>query len=257
MAELNICDEVAVNTFVETHEIDAIINCAAFTAVDKAEESENRLLCDKLNRIAPQYLASAAESRSAIFIHISTDYVFDGKNHIPYREGDNCRPTSIYGSSKLAGEINALNLCHKAVVLRTAWLYSPFGNNFVKTMLRLGREREKLDVVFDQIGTPTYAHDLANAIFTILAKPIIPGVYHFSDEGVCSWYDFTKTIFRLAGIKHCKVNPLHTEEYPTLAVRPHYSVLDKAKIKTTYNVTIPYWEDSLRDCLKRLNSLNE
>jgi hypothetical protein len=159
-----------------------------------------------------------------------------------------------YGTTKLEGEYDVMNYCEKAVVIRTAWLYSTFGNNFVKTMLRLGKEKETLGVVFDQIGTPTYARDLARAIFTAIYKGVVPGVYHFSDEGVCSWYDFTKAIHRIAGITTCKVSPLHTNEYPAKAPRPHYSVLDKTKIKTTYNIEIPHWEESLEACIKELNA---
>ncbi len=252
IAELDICDEQHVIDFVNNNAIDIIVNCAAFTAVDKAEDSSSRMLCDKLNRLAPQYLARAAETAGAALIHISTDYVYDGRVFIPYKEDDKCHPKSVYGSSKLAGELSAMSICHKCIVLRTAWLYSPFGNNFVKTMIRLGEERDNLNVVFDQIGTPTYAFDLASAIFTIIEKGIIPGIYHFSDEGVCSWYDFACSIHRLVGITKCKVHPIHTNEYPTPAFRPAYSVLDKTKIKTTYGIDIPHWEDSLKHCLDRM-----
>jgi dTDP-4-dehydrorhamnose reductase len=250
--ELDICDEQNVIDFANNNDIKFIVNCAAFTAVDKAEDNANRLLCDKLNRLAPQYLAHAAEAAGATLIHVSTDYVYDGRSYVPYREDDKCHPKSVYGASKLAGEINAMSICHQCVILRTAWLYSPFGNNFVKTMLRLGKERENLNVVFDQIGTPTYGHDLAQAIFHIIEKGAIPGIYHFSDEGVCSWYDFAKAIHRAAGITTCKISPVHTDEYPAIAYRPPYSVLDKTKIKTTYNIEIPQWEDSLQHCLNRM-----
>lgn len=252
VAELDICEEQRVIDYVCNNDIKFIVNCAAYTAVDKAEELANRTLCDKLNRLAPQYLARAAEMAGASFIQISTDYVYDGRAYIPYKEDDKCHPKSVYGSSKLAGEISAMDICHRCVAIRTAWLYSPFGNNFVKTMLRLGKERDSLNVVFDQIGTPTYGHDLAVAIFAIIAKGVVPGVYHFSDEGVCSWYDFAKAIHRLSGINSCKVSPVHTDEYPALAFRPHYSVLDKTKIKQTYGIDIPQWEDSLQHCLNRM-----
>lgn len=248
---LDICDEQAILDFVSKHGIDVIVNCAAYTAVDKAED--NKELCDKLNRIAPGYLAKAAQSRGAEMIQISTDYVFDGTNHIPYKETEQTCPVSVYGTTKLGGEENVLTYCDKTAIIRTAWLYSAFGNNFVKTMLRLGKERDALGVVFDQIGTPTYARDLARAIFTIINKGVVRGVYHFSNEGVCSWYDFTKAIHRLAGIT-CDVKPLHTDEYPARAPRPNYSVLDKTKIKETFGVQVPYWLDSLKECIEMLEA---
>ena len=248
--ELDICDEQAVIDFVQKNEIDCIVNCAAYTAVDKAEE--NVELCDKLNHIAPGYLAKAAAVRGAALIQVSTDYVFDGTNHIPYRETESTCPNSVYGRTKLAGEQEAARLCERTMIIRTAWLYSTFGNNFVKTMIRLGREKEQLGVIFDQIGTPTYARDLARAIYVAIAKDVPAGIYHFSNEGVCSWFDFTRAIHRIAGITTCHVRPLHTEEYPTPAARPHYSVLDKTKIKETLNIEIPYWEDSLETCISEL-----
>ena len=251
VAELDICDEQAVMEFVQANDIHVIVNCAAYTAVDKAEE--NVELCTRLNADAVGYLAKAAEACGAEFIQISTDYVFDGTAHVPYRESASTCPNSVYGHTKLAGEQNALTLCSRSMVIRTAWLYSTFGNNFVKTMIRLGRERDSLGVIFDQVGTPTYARDLARAIFVAIRQGVVPGVYHFSNEGVCSWYDFTKAIHRLAGIADCKVKPLHTEEYPTLAKRPHYSVLDKTKIKKIYNTEVPYWEDSLKECIDALS----
>ena len=251
VAELDICNEQAVMDFVKANDINVIVNCAAYTAVDKAEE--NVELCTKLNADAVGYLAKAAEANGAEFVQISTDYVFDGTAHIPYQETEPTCPNSVYGSTKLAGEQNALTLCSRSMVIRTAWLYSTFGNNFVKTMIRLGKERESLGVIFDQVGTPTYARDLARAIFAAIRQGVVPGVYHFSNEGVCSWYDFTKAIHRIAGITDCKVNPLHTEEYPTPAKRPHYSVLDKTKIKETYHIEIPYWMDSLHECISELN----
>ena len=250
VAELDICDEEAVVAFVKANDINVIVNCAAYTAVDKAEE--NIELCTKLNADAVGYLAKAAEANHAEFIQISTDYVFDGTAHIPYKETEPTCPNSVYGNTKLAGEQNALTFCTRSMVIRTAWLYSTFGNNFVKTMIRLGKERESLGVIFDQVGTPTYARDLARAIFVAICQGIIPGIYHFSNEGVCSWYDFAKNIHRLAGITTCHVKPLHTEEYPTPAKRPHYSVLDKIKIKNTYHIEIPYWMDSLQSCIAEL-----
>ena len=251
VAELDICNEQAVMDFVKANDINVIVNCAAYTAVDKAEE--NVELCTKLNADAVGYLAKAAEANGAEFVQISTDYVFDGTAHIPYQETEPTCPNSVYGSTKLAGEQNALTLCSRSMVIRTAWLYSTFGNNFVKTMIRLGKERDTVGVIFDQVGTPTYARDLARAIFAAIRQGVVPGVYHFSNEGVCSWYDFTKAIHRIAGITDCKVNPLHTEEYPTPAKRPHYSVLDKTKIKNIYHIEIPYWMDSLQECISELN----
>ena len=248
--ELDITDVDAIRSFVQEHQIDGVVNCAAYTAVDKAEENEE--LCTKLNAEAPAYLASAVGSRGGWMIQISTDYVFDGTSHIPYVEDDETCPNSVYGRTKLVGELNVQKLCEQSMIIRTAWLYSAFGNNFVKTMIRLGKERPELGVIFDQIGTPTYARDLAVAIITAINKGIVPGLYHFSNEGVISWYDFAKAIHRIAGITTCHVKPLHTAEYPTPARRPHYSVLDKTKIKKVYGIEIPYWEDSLKDCIEKL-----
>lgn len=249
--ELDICDEQAINRFVTDNEIDIIVNCAAYTAVDKAED--NPELCDKLNHIAPGYLARAAQSRNAAIIQISTDYVFDGTAHVPYTEKEPTCPNSVYGTTKLAGEQAVMAQCTNAMIIRTAWLYSTFGNNFVKTMIRLGKERESLGVVFDQIGTPTYAEDLARAIYAAINQGIVPGIYHFSNEGVCSWYDFTIAIHRITGITACKVRPLHTDEYSAKAPRPNYSVLDKTKIKTTFGIEIPHWEESLIKCINKNN----
>ena len=250
VAELDICNAQAILDFVKANDINVIVNCAAYTAVDKAEESIE--LCTKLNADAVGYLAEAAEANGAEFIQISTDYVFDGTAHTPYQETEPTCPNSVYGHTKLAGEQNALTLCSRSMVIRTAWLYSTFGNNFVKTMIRLGKERDSLGVIFDQIGTPTYARDLARAIFAAIRQGVVPGIYHFSNEGVCSWYDFTKAIHRLAGITTCQVKPLHTEEYPTPAKRPHYSVLDKSKIKATFGIEVPYWEESLAECIYQM-----
>ena len=248
--ELDITNQLAVDDFVNRNEIDGIVNCAAYTAVDKAETDQK--LCTALNTEAPVYMAAAIEKRGGWMIHVSTDYVFNGKKHTPYVETDTPCPDSVYGSTKLAGEFGVSKFCKKTMIVRTAWLYSGFGNNFVKTMMRLGREKAELGVVFDQIGTPTYARDLAVAIFTAIEKGVNPGVYHFSNEGVCSWYDFTKAIHRIVGITTCNVKPLHTSEYPTPATRPAYSVLDKTKIKETYGIEIPYWENSLEECIKRM-----
>lgn len=249
--ELDICDEQAILTYVTNNEIDVIVNCAAYTAVDNAED--NTELCNKLNALAPGYLAKAAQSRGAAMVQISTDYVFNGTNHIPYTEEMPTCPASVYGSTKLEGENNVLANCTQSMVIRTAWLYSTFGNNFVKTMIRLGNERDNLGVIFDQVGTPTYARDLARTIYAAIDKGIVRGTYHFSNEGVCSWYDFTLAIHRLAGITTCKVKPLHTADYPAKAARPHYSVLDKTKIKDTFGIEIPHWEVSLQECINDIN----
>ena len=249
--ELDITNQEAVEAFVASHQIEGIVNCAAFTAVDLAETEREK--CTTLNTLAPAYLATAIEKQGGWMIQISTDYVFNGKSHRPYLEDDTPSPDSVYGSTKLAAELGVSKFCKRSMIIRTAWLYSSFGKNFVKTMLRLGREKKALGVVFDQVGTPTYARDLAKAIMHIIEKGIQPGVYHYTDEGVASWYDFTKSIHRIAGIDTCKVSPLHTEEYPTPAKRPPYSILDKTKIKQAYGLEIPHWEDSLRECLSILN----
>lgn len=248
--ELDICDSDAVWSYVADNQIELIVNCAAYTAVDRAEEQPD--VAHRLNAVAPGVLAQAAQAHGAALIQLSTDFVFDGKAHLPYTERCEPSPLSVYGATKLEGEMAVLNACEKAMVVRTAWLYSTFGNNFVKTMIRLGKEREHLGVVFDQIGTPTYARDLAEAIYTIINKGIVRGIFHFSNEGVCSWYDFTKAIHRMAGITSCSVDPLHTDEYPAKASRPAYSVLDKTKIKRTFGMEIPHWEDSLKKCIESL-----
>ncbi len=250
VAELDITNQDAIEAFVEDHQIDGIVNCAAYTAVDKAEENEE--LCTRLNAEAPAYLSAAIGKRGGWMIQISTDYVFDGTQHTPYTEEADTCPNSVYGKTKLVGELNVQKFCEQSMIIRTAWLYSTFGNNFVKTMIRLGKEKPELGVIFDQVGTPTYARDLAVAIFAAIEQGIVPGVYHFSNEGVISWYDFTKAIHRIAGITTCHVRPLHTAEYPTPANRPHYSVLDKTKIKNIYGIEIPYWEDSLAECINSL-----
>ena len=250
VAELDITNQDAIEAFVEDHQIDGIVNCAAYTAVDKAEENEE--LCTRLNAEAPAYLSAAIGKRGGWMIQISTDYVFDGTQHTPYTEEADTCPNSVYGKTKLVGELNVQKFCEQSMIIRTAWLYSTFGNNFVKTMIRLGKEKPELGVIFDQVGTPTYARDLAVAIFAAIEQGIVPGIYHFSNEGVISWYDFTKAIHRLAGITTCHVRPLHTSEYPTPANRPHYSVLDKTKIKNIYGIEIPYWEVSLAECINSL-----
>ena len=250
VAQLDITNPEAIEEFVSNNAIDIIVNCAAFTAVDKAESSQE--LCHLLNAKAPEYLAAAVAKRGGYLVQVSTDYVFDGTNHTPYTEDEATCPNSVYGSTKLEGEKLAMAACANTMIIRTAWLYSTFGNNFVKTMIRLGQEKPELGVIFDQIGTPTYASDLAAAIMAAINHGIVPGIYHFSNEGVISWYDFTKAIHRIAGITSCHVKPLHTAEYPTPAARPHYSVLDKTKIKQTYGIEIPYWEESLEKCVAKL-----
>ena len=247
---LDITDKNAVEQFVLSNKIDGIINCAAYTNVDKAEEDV--ALCYKVNRDAPQYLAQAIEKVGGFIIHITTDYVFDGTNNIPYTEQDKPNPVPNYGKSKIEGEQYVCESCKQHIIIRTAWVYSSYGKNFVKTMIKLGKEKPSLGVIFDQIGSPTYARDLAKAIITIVNQGIIPGFYNFSNEGVISWYDFTKHIHQLANITSCKVAPIHTADYPTLAQRPHFSVLDKTKIKNTYNIEIPYWRDSLEECIQLL-----
>lgn len=250
VAQLDITNPEAIEEFVSNNAIEIIVNCAAFTAVDKAESSQE--LCHLLNAKAPEYLAAAVAKRGGYLVQVSTDYVFDGTNHTPYTEDEATCPNSVYGSTKLEGEKLAMAACANTMIIRTAWLYSTFGNNFVKTMIRLGQEKPELGVIFDQIGTPTYAGDLAAAIMAAINHGIVPGIYHFSNEGVISWYDFTKAIHRIAGITSCHVKPLHTAEYPTPAARPHYSVLDKTKIKQTYGIEIPYWEESLEKCVAKL-----
>ena len=248
--ELDICDKAALDAFVKANAVNVIVNCAAYTAVDKAEDDVE--LCYKINADAVRNIGEIAAENNLKVVHVSTDYVFDGTNHIPYTEDQPVCPATVYGKSKLAGEQALLKTCKQAVILRTAWLYSSFGNNFVKTMMKLGTERDSLNVIFDQIGTPTYAADLADAIMRIISsKNFVPGIYHFSDEGVCSWYDFTKSIHRLAGIT-CDVRPIETKDYPARTPRPHYSVLNKAKIKSTYGIVIPHWEESLERCIKIL-----
>lgn len=247
VAELDITDRQAVSSFVTENAIDLIVNCAAYTNVDKAEEDEATAL--KINADALAVLGS----QGIRVIHISTDYVFSGDEHIPCREADPVAPRTAYGRTKLEGEKRLLAVCPEAVILRTAWLYSSFGNNFVKTMIRLGQEKESLGVVFDQIGTPTYAADLAQAIFTVIESPVWrPGIYHFTNEGVCSWYDFTLAIHELAGITNCRVRPILSEEYQYRTPRPHYSVLDKSKFKKTFGAEIPHWMDGLKRCMEKL-----
>jgi len=252
---LDISQEEAVRKYVRGANPDFIVNCAAYTAVDKAEtDAEN---ARAINAFAPGFLAKEAKAANAGFMHISTDYVFNGKGFIPYSENDPVSPLGVYGKTKREGEQRCFQNYESSVVIRTSWLYSSYGNNFVKTMLRLGQEREMLKVVFDQTGTPTYAEDLAKAVFIIMETwktnpaDCLPGIYHYSNEGVASWYDFAKAIFETAGVA-CKTVPVLSDEFPTAAQRPHYSVLNKSKIKAIFNLEIPYWKDSLKNCIHKL-----
>lgn len=253
--ELDLTDENAVIEYCKKTMPSYIINCAAYTAVEKAEDNED--ICYKINRDAVGNLAKAAKEVDAKILHISTDYVFDGSNTVPYVETDPVCPVSVYGKSKLAGEEILQSICTDSVILRTAWLYSPFGGNFVKTMLRLGKEKPSINVVSDQYGSPTYAGDLASALMKIISESekgnFKPGIYNFTDEGTCSWYEFTLSIHKLAGISGCKVLPVKTDEYPSRVKRPAYSVLNKNKIKTVYGIEIPNWEASLAICISKLN----
>lgn len=252
---LDITSEIAVEDYFRKNNPQFVINCAAYTAVDKAEtDAEN---ARQINSVAPGFLAKAAKRFGAGFVHISTDYVFSGDSFLPYTENDPVKPLDVYGRTKQEGEARSLSQNPKTIIIRTSWLYSSFGNNFVKTMLKLGTERETLNVVFDQVGTPTYAGDLANALLKIAEtfgeKPdqFIPGIYHYSNEGVASWYDFAKAIFELSKVD-CRVMPVLSEEFKTAAKRPHYSVLNKSKIKATFSLEIPYWKDSLKICIQKL-----
>lgn len=254
--KLDITDIEKVRVFVKAHEINCIINCAAWTNVDKAETAGD--IVETLNAVAPENLAKVMKEAGGLLVHISTDYVFGGDPYnTPCREDQKGTPTGVYGLTKLHGEqkIEATGCDH--VIIRTAWLYSEFGHNFVKTMLNLTATKPMLKVVFDQTGTPTYAGDLANVIFDIVENRKFEGntgVYHFSNEGVCSWYDFTKMIALLAGHTDCDIEPCHSDEYPSPVTRPAYSVLDKTKIKETFGVKIPYWLDSLKKCMNNINN---
>ena len=253
VAELDITDAAAVLRTVEERRIDVIVNCAAYTDVERAEEDEP--MAELLNHKAAGNLAAAAKATGATLFHVSTDYVFDGTAHTPYTEDVTPSPLGAYGRTKLAGERAVMASGCRYLIFRTAWLYSEYGKNFLKTMLCLSSERERLQVVFDQIGTPTYAGDLALAIFSIIESERYAGnegVYHFTDEGVCSWYDFATEIAAAAGHDSCHIIPCHTSEFPTKAARPAYSVLDKTKIKTTFQMDIPHWRESMIYCLKQI-----
>ena len=248
---LDITNIDAVRIICDSEKIDVIVNCAAYTNVDKAEDDHATAVL--LNSTAVANLAKVAAGRDAVLIHISTDYVFHGDKTEPYREDWPTDPLGVYGSTKLLGEREAARSGCKCIVFRTAWLYSPFGKNFVKTMRQLTAERDSVKVVFDQVGTPTYARDLALLIGKVIRSRMLDrtGTYHFSDEGAISWYDFAKAICELSG-NTCDIRPCHTEDFPSKATRPRFSVLDKTKVKETFGITIPYWRDSLADCIKRL-----
>ena len=248
---LDATDLDAVRIVADTEGVDAIINCAAYTNVDGAESDHG--LCDLLNRQLPANLAAVAKERKALLVHISTDYVFGGNASVPYKEDSVPDPTGVYGATKLLGENAIQSSGCKYLILRTAWIYSPYGKNFVKTMLRLTAERDSLKVVFDQVGTPTYAEDLARVIVDLVdgGKVLESGIFNYTNEGVTSWYDFARAICQLGG-NRCDIQPCHSDEFPSKVHRPHYSVLDKTKIKNTYAIRIPYWLDSLERCVERL-----
>jgi dTDP-4-dehydrorhamnose reductase len=252
---LDITDESAVEKSFAQNNFDFVINCAAYTAVDKAESDGETAA--RVNTLAPELLGRYSSRFNAKLIQVSTDYVFAGDSYLPYSEDHPVNPQGIYGKTKLDGEIRCIQENPQVIIIRTSWLYSTFGNNFVKTMLRLAKERGELGVVFDQVGTPTYAADLASSILKIIENSVInsshfvPGIYHYSNEGVASWYDFAKAIFEISGVT-CKVNPVLSDQFPTPAKRPHFSVLNKSKIRNRFGIEIPYWKESLKVCLDRL-----
>jgi dTDP-4-dehydrorhamnose reductase len=253
LPELDITDKNAVSTYMESNEIDIVVNCAAYTNVDKAEDDKET--ADKINHLAVQNLAEVCKKRGALLIHISTDYVFDGTKNTPYLESNPTHPLGVYGETKLKGEEAVVNSGCEYVIIRTSWLYSSFGNNFLKTMQRLTAEKEIVKVVFDQVGTPTYAYDLAIVILKFIQlekKEIFNQIYHFSNEGVSSWYDFAVAINETFGY-NCKVLPCHSDEFPSKVTRPSYSVLDKTKIKNALGVEIPHWRSSMMECIERLS----
>ena len=254
---LDITDYESVRDIVVNNNVKAIVNCAAWTNVDGAEDAERFELVEQLNTVAPENLARVMNEIDGWLVHISTDYVF-GKEpyNTPCIEERKGTPTGVYGFTKLRGEERIIETGCKYIIIRTAWLYSEFGKNFCKTMLNLTETRPEIKVVFDQCGTPTYAWDLANVIVTVLANPI-EGIYHFSNEGVCSWYDFTKMIAEYSGHTECDIIPCHSDEFPSPVLRPAYSVLDKTKIKETFGIKIPYWTDSLKSCLQNMGKLKQ
>jgi dTDP-4-dehydrorhamnose reductase len=254
VTELNITDKAAISAMVKEHRIQVIINCAAYTNVDKAEDDE--ATADLLNHTAARYLAEAAKEADAVLIHVSTDYVFHGDKNVPYTEDEPTSPLGVYGRTKLAGEQAIQQSGCRYLIFRTAWLYSSFGNNFVKTMRRLTSERDTLNVVFDQVGSPTFAGDLARAIFEVVEKEAYvgtEGIYHYSNEGVCSWYDFAVEISNLSHTR-CDIRPCHSDEFPSKVTRPSYSVLDKTKLKKTFGIVVPHWKESLVKCIEQLNA---
>ena len=256
LPELNICNSSQLDIFIKDNNINTVINCAAYTAVDKAEKDIDN--AKQVNSVGVSNLINALAKVNGKLIHISTDYVFDGNNFLPYHELDEVAPVGVYGNSKRSGELEVINSDIDAIVIRTSWLYSAYGNNFVKTMLRLGNERDELGVIFDQVGTPTNASDLAKTCLDILAYSKEDNInskgslYHFSNEGVASWYDFSIAIMTLGKV-NCHVKPIETKDYPTPAKRPHFSVLNKSKIKNDFEIDIPYWRDSLAKCILKLN----
>jgi len=255
--ELDICSFEALQDFIIDHKINVVINCAAYTAVDKAEEDAET--AERVNSMGVLNLVNALEKVNGKLIHISTDYVFDGDHFLPYKESDPVSPIGVYGETKREGELAVINSTLDAIVIRTSWLYSSYGNNFVKTMLRLGKQKEELGVIFDQVGTPTFARDLAKTCLEILSGSTSANInkngnlYHYSNEGVASWYDFAISIMELGGV-NCKVKPIQTKDYPTLAKRPQYSVLNKSKVKADFKIEIPYWRDSLKDCMEKIKN---
>lgn len=255
VAELDITDAEAVEKMIRENRVDVIVNCAAYTNVDKAEEEP--AVAERLNALAVKNLAESAKRNDAVLVHISTDYVFGGtQNNTPCREDQPANPTGVYGKTKLQGEEAIKAVGCRYIIIRTAWLYSEFGKNFLKTMWNLTAAKPELKVVFDQTGTPTYAYDLAKAIFEIIESRKYEGcggTYHYSNEGVCSWYDFTKMIAAYTGHNACRIYPCHSNEFPSKVVRPSYSVLDKTKFKDTFGIEVPYWTDSLKKCIDVLN----
>ncbi|NMA74010.1 MAG: dTDP-4-dehydrorhamnose reductase [Bacteroidales bacterium] len=247
--ELDITDSKKLKKLLQLHEIDVLVNCAAYTLVDQAES--NSALCYAINQRAVKGIGEIANELGVEVIHFSTDYVFDGTSYVPYVEDDEVNPQTVYGDSKWKGEQDLFSVCPQSMIIRTAWLYADVGINFVQTIIKLGKEKKQLKVVFDQIGTPTSAIDLAQFVLHILDKGLVPGIYHYSNEGVCSWYDFAKAILSLCGMSDCKVLPIHSSEYPTKAKRPYYSVLDKTKVKQVYKIQIPHWYDSLCGVIKK------
>ncbi len=252
VAELDITNKNDVSNFLVANNIDIVVNCAAYTNVDKAEDDKEK--ANLINHIGPKNIAEVCRDKNGFLIHISTDYVFDGTKNTPYTETDETKPLGVYGETKLRGENAIINSGCEFVIIRTSWLYSSFGHNFLKTMQKLTAEKESLNVVFDQVGTPTYAHDLANVIYTIIQKnesDIKNQIYHYSNEGVCSWYDFAVAINEVSG-HNCNVMPCHSNEFPSKVTRPSFSVLDKTKIKSALEIEIPYWKVSVHNCMKDL-----